>query len=127
MKYLYSKTIFTFLFLSFFANNLNAQYLGWSKATGGLNFDGGNSVAVDAAGNVYTTGTFQGTVDFDPGTGVTSLTSYGSFDVFVTKFSASGNLLWAKNWGSLLDERGYALALDASSNVYVTGYFKTTV
>ncbi len=56
---------------------------------GGSSFDQGRGVAVDAGGNVYTTGHFRGTVDFDPGAGVTNLISAGSEDVFVQKLDAA--------------------------------------
>jgi len=58
-------------------------------------FEEGYSVAVDSSGNVYTTGYFEGTVDFDPGAGTTNLTSNGNYDVFVSKLDSSGNLVWA--------------------------------
>ena len=58
----------------------------WAKSFGGTGSDFGYSAA-DASGNVYTTGYFSGTVDFDPGTGTTNLTSNGSLDVFVQKLT----------------------------------------
>jgi hypothetical protein len=58
---------------------------------GGTSFDEGRGVAVDGAGNTYTTGYFQGTVDFDPGVGVSNLTSNGNPDVFVLELDTNGN------------------------------------
>jgi hypothetical protein len=57
---------------------------------------------VDSAGNVYTTGYFQGTVDFDPGAGTVNLSSAGSDDIFVQKLDASGNLVWARGMGGTM-------------------------
>ena len=57
------------------------------------------SITVDGSGNVYTTGRFFDTVDFDPGAGITNLTSNGSHDIFVQKMHPSGNFLWATPLG----------------------------
>ena len=65
--------------------NATAQNLVWARQMGGTSDDYGNDIAVDGSGNVYTTGYFSGTVDFDPGMGVTSLTSAGNNDIFVSK------------------------------------------
>ena len=71
----------------------------WSSAQatvsvfGGAGTDWGFSIAVDSSGNVYTTGYFQGTVDFDPGAGTSNLTSAGLTDVFVLKLTSSGEAL----------------------------------
>ena len=48
---------------------------GWARAMGGPNYDVGLGVAVDGGGNVYTTGQFNGTADFDPGPGTVTLSS----------------------------------------------------
>jgi len=90
-----------FFFLTFI---LYAQQstLAWAKSTGGTSpylgyeVNEGPSVAIDASGNVYTTGYFTGTPDFDPGSGIFSLTATGVDDIFVSKLDASGNLVWAK-------------------------------
>jgi hypothetical protein len=53
----------------------------WAKQMGGTSDDVGYGIAVDAAGNVYTTGQFFGTADFDPSPGTFNLTSAGSGDI----------------------------------------------
>ena len=68
----------------------------WAKQHGGTSQDYGFSITTDNQGNVYTSGSFWGTVDFDPGPGFFNLTSAGTYDVFVSKLDASGNFLWAK-------------------------------
>ena len=99
----------------------------WAKAVGSTNIENGYSIAVDPSGNVYTTGYFQGTLDFDPGAGIFNITSAGNYDAFIQKLDASGNFLWAKAVGSTLDDRGYSMTVDASGNVYATGVFSDTV
>lgn len=106
---------------------LHAQNFEWAKQMGGTGADNGQSVAVDASGNVYTTGGFEGTVDFDPGPGESILTSAGYTDIFISKVSASGNLVWVKQIGGDKDDYGNSITLDASGNVLTTGYFKDTV
>ena len=59
----------------------------WAKRLGGTDYDNVNSLEVDSSGNVYTTGIFSGTADFDPGTGVSNLTSAGGNDVFIIKLA----------------------------------------
>lgn len=97
--------------------------LSWAKRIGDVNEDEGKAMAVDASGNVYVTGYFNGSPDFDPGTGTTTLTAAGSNDVFVCKFSTSGTLTWAKSFGTTTEECGMAIDIDASGNAYTTGYF----
>ncbi len=107
--------------------DLNGSYV-WAKGFGGgSNADEGQDILTDAVGNVYTTGYFYGTVDFDPGVGVANISGGGNTDAFVSKLDSSGNYVWAKGFaGPSLDE-GYGLALDSSKNVYATGSFYSTV
>lgn len=100
--------------------------LEWVTQIGGIENDFGSAITVDAAGNVYTTGYYGGTVDFDPGMPVLNFTSVGETDVFVQKLDAAGNLVWAISMGGSSFETGRAIAVDASENVYVTGNFSGT-
>lgn len=101
----------------------NGNFL-WVRSFGSTSFDGGYSVVVDAAGNVYSTGCFTGTVDFDPGPNVSNFTGLpGGTDVYVHKMDANGNFLWAKTFGGSSNDCGYELVVDASGNIYTTGYY----
>ncbi len=98
----------------------------WAKALGGNDFDGGSGISLDGLGNVYTTGYFPGTADFDPGAGTFNLTSAGGTDIFVSKLDSSGNFVWAKALGGTGFDRGRGISLDGLGNVYTTGYFPGT-
>lgn len=101
---------------------------GWAKALGGGNTDEGLGVTVDAAGNVYATGDFWGTVNFDHGSGGNTRVSAGSQDAFVVKMSSTGTVLWAKSMGGPSEDYGrdVAVAMDGTGNVYVSGDFSGT-
>ncbi|MEN7548785.1 SBBP repeat-containing protein [Rapidithrix thailandica] len=99
----------------------------WAKSTGGSGYDDtGYSIALDSDGNVYITGSFYGTVDFDPGTGIHNLSAKGTGDIFVQKLDREGNFVWAKSMGGSGYESGYSIALDSDGNVYITGGFYGT-
>ena len=95
----------------------------WSKAFGGTSSDYGYAVATDKSGNVYVTGYVYGAVDFGGG----SLTSNGSGDAYIASFTPAGSHRWSKLMGGTSSDYGYGLATDASGNVYVTGYFYTSI
>jgi hypothetical protein len=78
---------------------------------------------VDTNGNVIVTGLFQGTVDFGGG----PLTSAGSYDIFVAKYSSSGAYLWAKRLGATNPDYGNGVTIDSNGDVIVTGAFYGTV
>ena len=99
----------------------------WAKTIGGTLQDGNGSIAIDSSGNVYTTGFFQDTVDFDPGAGTSNLTSAGNLDIFISKLDTDGDFMWAKRLSGTDSEGGVSITVDSSGNVYTTGYFNSTV
>lgn len=98
----------------------------WAVSFGGSQFDFGYGVVADDFGNVYITGSFSGTVDFDPGSGTENLTSNAQSDIFIVKLNASGDLVWAENIGGVSSSEGRALAMDAAGSIYLTGNFGGT-
>lgn len=115
---------FIIITLSLQAQSVNFE---WAKQMGGSGNDNGRSITTDASGNVYTTGIFQATVDFDPGSGVSNFTSSGLSDFYVQKMSATGNMLWTKTIGGIGEDKAYNITTDATGNVYVIGKFQDTV
>jgi len=83
---------------------------------------------IDANGNIYTTGFFEGTMDFNPNTIQTfNLTSNGRSDIFVQKLNAQGSLIWAASFGDADDDRAYDIITDNNGGVYLTGFFEGLV
>jgi gliding motility-associated-like protein len=97
----------------------------WMRSVGGIKHESPNSIAIDNSGNVYTTGWFYSSSDFDPGSGVYNLTSPG-WNIFISKLDPFGNFVWAKQLGSG-KESSEAIDVDAEGNVYTTGTFKDTI
>lgn len=100
----------------------------WAKNFGGNYWQGenSNSIAVDNAGNVYITGWFNDTIDFDPSPGELFLSSHGNEDAFICKFNSGGDIQWARKFGGIQRDNGYSLTLDTNCNIYTTGFFKET-
>ncbi len=108
-------------------NSANGQNFQWAKQIGGSVVQTCFSIAVDDTGNVYTIGHFDGTADFDPGTGIYNLTSAGSFDIFISKMDVSGNFIWTKQVGGTGFDFGRSVFLDNTGSIYITGHFNNTV
>jgi len=98
----------------------------WVKSMGGTLPEPGNSITTDDSGNVYSTGFFQGIVDFDPGADNFTMISNGFWDVFIQKLDSAGNFIWAKSMGASSGDEGNSITIDAAGNVYATGYFQWT-
>ena len=87
----------------------------------------GKGMTVDAAGNVYTTRVFSGTIDADPGPGTFYLTAAdGHFDSLVSKLDSAGSFIWAAVIGGPGSDQGRAIALDGQGHIYTTGSFQQT-
>ncbi|MDY0326035.1 MAG: SBBP repeat-containing protein [Candidatus Cloacimonadaceae bacterium] len=95
----------------------------WAKKAGGVSTDRSYAIAVDSAANIYLTGDFYNNAGSSSTFGTTTLTSSGGRDIFVAKLSSDGNWLWAKSAGGIGVDCGYGIAVDSSSQVYLTGCF----
>jgi hypothetical protein len=95
----------------------------WSKRFGSTGQDSGSSVAVDSSGSVFVAGTFNGSIDLGGG----SLTSAGGSDIFVAKFSATGQHLWSKGFGGTSTDAARGIAVNGTGDVVLTGQFLNTI
>lgn len=85
----------------------------WTRQFGGGGGESAASVRIDHAGNAYVVG---GTRAALPGQ-----TNIGDYDSFITKFDAGGNALWAKQFGTTVEDYALSVVLDAQDHPIVTG------
>lgn len=112
-------TSFLLTILSFSSIAQDA-YFDWETTIettwGGKVFD----LHVDEYGNVYTTGSFSGTADFDPGPDKFEITAYGlDDDIFIRKLDKNGKFVWVYRLGGDDDDVGYSIITDKDGNIYV--------
>jgi hypothetical protein len=99
-----------------------------SGSTAVSNSNGGTAVTTDASGNVYVTGYFWGTVDFDPSpTATRNLTSNGNADIFIAKYNSNGQYQWAYTMGGSGADVGIKIITDNSGNIYLAATFNGSI
>jgi hypothetical protein len=85
-------------------------------------------ICSDYRNNIFISGYFEGSADFDPSNTIYNLSSAGgSFDkdFFLAKYTPNGTLLWAKNGGGIFADMAFGLCVDHKQNVLTTGWFET--
>ena len=93
----------------------------YSSYLGGSGNDGGDSIAVDSAGNVYVTGSASST-NFPTVSPLQPTYGGGNSDAFVAKINATGSaLVYSTYLGGSGDDLGLGIAVDSAGNAYVTG------
>jgi type IX secretion system substrate protein len=94
----------------------------WAKSAGGNGETYGNALATDASGNVYVAGYYTAdTLNF----GAVKLVNTGGYTAYVAKYNSSGVAQWAQQGTGNAASQAYGVAVDASSNVYITGDFSS--
>jgi|GEM_PF-2831703 len=99
----------------------------WVKSFGGPLNDNGIGLATDADGSIYVSGSFTGTVDFDPGLNTEIRTSAGGLDIYLIKLDANGDFQWVYTNGSAQDEFAQKVAVSSNGVVHLIGYFRNTI
>ena len=95
-------------------------------SVGGSDDDYAYSLDLDGSNNVYVTGNYSSTADFDPGSGTANLTAVGEYDIFVSKFDNAGSFVWAKSFGGSGSDYGQSIDVDAIGNTVIAGYYSGT-
>jgi len=114
--------LFLLILLVLVTGPVSAQTWQWAKMLPGDMDEGPNAIAKDSTGNLYVAGWFR-SAQFTLDTITLTNASTGNEDLFLAKFTATGNVIWAKSFGTGSVESGIHLAVTPGGEAYVTGYF----
>jgi hypothetical protein len=129
--------LFTFL-VTTIINSINSQSLQWAHRIGAGSSENGRLVKTDNLDNIILAGVFSGSmingvcdnvIDFDPSSGVLPVSFNGTcdLDVFVSKFTTNGQVIWAKSIGGLGQDDILDMEVDDNDNIYITGTISSNV
>jgi|GEM_PF-3845844 hypothetical protein len=93
----------------------------WAGNAGSAEYDRGNGIAIDSQDNIYVTGSFRTTADFDITSGVLNLTSEYIDSTFIIKLDKNGNMIWGKATQGMGSDEGTSIAVDSAFNVFIAG------
>ncbi|MEM8510283.1 MAG: T9SS type A sorting domain-containing protein [Bacteroidota bacterium] len=121
--------LLVFVLISVISNVFSQDYL-WtvhsSDPQGVNNFPktvNGADMVIVSSDNIYITGNFRGTIDFDFGIEEYKLTS-NNYDVYICKYDTNGDFIWAKSIGDSSFESATSIVADQNENIYVSGSFE---
>lgn len=95
----------------------------WVKQIGNADNQTAYDITASNDGHLYLTGSYEGTLDFNPGTGINSFSTQGNSDIFILKLDTAGNYIWNKRIGDTDIDEGQKIAIGTNGELYVTGYF----
>jgi hypothetical protein len=102
--------------------------LSWANQYGSTSVDEGRSICIDALGNIYCSGNFSGTADFDPTLNEFNMTSNGASDLYLSKLNANGQMNWAVQIGGTgLEYTRWIFANEQGDEIYIGLNFSGTV
>jgi hypothetical protein len=111
------KRIYTLVIMLIMAASVSAQDFTWAKRAGSWAYDYGEGICSDNAGNVYVSGKYEESAQFDNVT----VTCAGNHDIFVAKYDNAGALVWVRTAGGTGGDYARAAACDGAGNVYIAG------
>lgn len=100
----------------------------WTNKITSNGIETGNDLVLDGNGNVYIVGNFSNTIGFTTsgGTGTfKSISPIGADDFFIAKYDTNGSLVWVTKGGTINNDAANSIAVDASGNVFITGFYDT--
>ncbi|MBD3724642.1 MAG: T9SS type A sorting domain-containing protein [Flavobacteriaceae bacterium] len=119
MKRILLITIFAFL-----GANVEAQTFDWVRTTGSANDESASKIATDAVGNIYTMGSYTGTLDINPFSGTLNVTAVGGTDIYIQKFDALGNFINGISVGGPGNETPVDILIDNNGFLTISGTFQ---
>lgn len=129
MKKILPLVILAFLFSTYCQGQEISTFVA-ENALGSTLLDSGVDIDFDSDGNIIVYGFFDDDLDFDLGSGEMIVDPLGSPDLFLAKYTSTGELLWVVNIGriSLIDGMiNGELKIDTDDNILITGGFANTV
>ncbi|MCF8409401.1 MAG: T9SS type A sorting domain-containing protein [Crocinitomicaceae bacterium] len=111
-----------------FLNKFDANgNLLWVKTFGGIDSDRAVDIKLNTIGELVITGYFNLTVDFDPSSNTSNLTSNGGYDIFILKLNSNGDFINVKQIGGSGWDEVFALEVDNNNDIYISGQYSNTV
>lgn len=92
----------------------------WIQVAGGDDIDETHGLGTDQEGNIYWTGTYWKSINFD---GQTLSSGSGAKAIFLAKYNPDGQVIWAKTFTASGLKAVNDMAVDDQGNVFLTGYF----
>lgn len=99
----------------------------WTRTVGGAGNELARGVHIDAVGDVYVVGSFEGTVDFDPTSGTDLRTAQGGADAFLTKYTPNGGYAWTRVFAGSGSSVAASVDLAPDGSIYIAGNFDGSI
>ncbi|MPR32312.1 hypothetical protein GBK04_02855 [Cytophagaceae bacterium SJW1-29] len=107
---------------AFLAKYTRDGKLVWFRTYGGNTSEVGTSIALHSSG-IYLTGVFGASKTTFGSITLQALGTDGKYDMFLTKLSTNGDVLWAVSSGGFESDYASSIAVDSDGNVYMSGIF----
>lgn len=102
----------------------------WGFNVGNALYTIGRELTIASNGDIIVIGTFNGTVDLDPGPGVGTVSSSGGSGTFIVRYTDQGQFLWARQFSGQVPGASCtprSVAVDTNDDIIVTGYFTNSI